>query len=85
MHEYNTLLTWILYAATAVGAGGFYFNLLPLQIAGGLVIGIHFYIAIFQTVAITREIRAAKRAGLLEFKGDKHSFANPLCYYVAKY
>jgi len=56
--------------------------LLPLKIIGGLVIAIYFYIAIFQSVAITREIRAAKRANKLDVKGDKHSFAKPLRYYL---
>ena len=77
-YEYNSLLTWGIFAALGAGLLGIFLGIFFLQVLCGLAMVIYLYIGFTKVAPINKKVRAALREGSLTMEGSKYSFAKPL-------
>ncbi len=77
-YEYNSLLTWGIFAALGAGLLGIFLSVFFLQVLCGVAMMIYLYIGFTKVAPINKKVRAALREGSLTMEGSKYSFAKPL-------
>lgn len=83
-YEYNSKLTWGLFASLAVGLTGVALNNIFLMGLCGLAMVVFFYIGLTRVAPITKQLKIALREGKLTHEGSKYSFSKPLRLTITK-
>ena len=78
-YQYNSLLTWGIFAALSIGLAGVFLGIFLLQVLCGIAMVIYLYIGFTKVNPVNKKVRAALRDGTLTMEGSKYSFQRPLC------